>query len=209
VDGLAAWARARAVLGRACCARRPPGRRDAAAARGPAGASVSTAGSRHRRRRRAPPRTAGTGTWRPRSGPPRDGYAALAFPYENPFCMRLLYGRAGRLTAQNGGFRPGQERVEGPATRVLRELATPRSARGPAGDEGGGGGVLSTTIQPPCGLLTRRRALCRRAGPASARSFTFRSRTGTAIKPVRLHASLVWSLGVRVFRVVCCVLCVS
>ena len=31
------------------------------------------------------------------------------FPYENPFCMGLLYGRAGRLTAKNGGFRPGQE----------------------------------------------------------------------------------------------------
>jgi hypothetical protein len=32
----------------------------------------------------------------------------LAFSYENPFCVGLLYGRAGRLTAENGGFRPGQ-----------------------------------------------------------------------------------------------------
>jgi hypothetical protein len=32
----------------------------------------------------------------------------LAFSYENPICMGLLYGRAGRLTAENGGFGPGQ-----------------------------------------------------------------------------------------------------
>ena len=38
----------------------------------------------------------------------RGGEAALAFPYKNPFCMALLHGRAGRLTAENGGFRPGQ-----------------------------------------------------------------------------------------------------
>jgi hypothetical protein len=31
---------------------------------------------------------------------------SLAFSYENPFCMGLLYGRTGRLSAQNGGFRP-------------------------------------------------------------------------------------------------------
>jgi hypothetical protein len=34
---------------------------------------------------------------------------SLAFSYENPFCMGILYGRAGRLTAIFGGFRPGQE----------------------------------------------------------------------------------------------------
>ena len=34
--------------------------------------------------------------------------ALAAFSYENPFCMGLLYGRAGRLTAKNGGFRRGQ-----------------------------------------------------------------------------------------------------
>jgi hypothetical protein len=33
---------------------------------------------------------------------------SLAFSYGNPFCMGLLYGRAGRLTALFGGFRPGQ-----------------------------------------------------------------------------------------------------
>ena len=32
----------------------------------------------------------------------------LAFPYESPFYMGLLCGRAGRLTAENGGFGPGQ-----------------------------------------------------------------------------------------------------
>jgi hypothetical protein len=30
------------------------------------------------------------------------------FPYENQLCTGLLYGRAGRLTALFGGFRPGQ-----------------------------------------------------------------------------------------------------
>jgi hypothetical protein len=32
----------------------------------------------------------------------------LAFYYVNRFCMGLLYGRAGRLTAHFGGLRPGQ-----------------------------------------------------------------------------------------------------
>ena len=32
----------------------------------------------------------------------------LAFSYVNRFCVALWYGRAGRLTAENGGFRPGQ-----------------------------------------------------------------------------------------------------
>jgi hypothetical protein len=31
---------------------------------------------------------------------------SLAFSYENTFSMGLLYGRAGRLTPQNGSFRP-------------------------------------------------------------------------------------------------------
>ena len=43
-----------------------------------------------------------------RSGPPRGCKAPLAFPYENTFCMGLLYGRTGRLTTENGDFRPGQ-----------------------------------------------------------------------------------------------------
>jgi hypothetical protein len=36
--------------------------------------------------------------------------SALSVPQRsaNPFCMGLLCGRAGRLTAKNGGFRPGQ-----------------------------------------------------------------------------------------------------
>jgi hypothetical protein len=36
------------------------------------------------------------------------GAAPPAFAYENIFCMGLLYGHAGRLTAANGGFRLGQ-----------------------------------------------------------------------------------------------------
>ena len=35
----------------------------------------------------------------------------------NRFSMALLDGRAGRLTAENGGFRPGQGAGEGPAVR--------------------------------------------------------------------------------------------
>jgi hypothetical protein len=38
----------------------------------------------------------------------------LAFSYENPFCMGLLYGRAGRLTAFFGGFGPGSGLTCGP-----------------------------------------------------------------------------------------------
>jgi hypothetical protein len=34
------------------------------------------------------------------------GTAPLAFLHGNPICMGLLYGRAGRLTAQNGGYGP-------------------------------------------------------------------------------------------------------
>ena len=40
--------------------------------------------------------------------------------------MGLLYGRAGRLTAENGGFRPGQSRAD----RTLADLG---------GEDGGGG----------------------------------------------------------------------
>jgi hypothetical protein len=41
------------------------------------------------------------------SGPARvNVHMALAFTYVNRFSMALLYGRAGRLTAINGGFRP-------------------------------------------------------------------------------------------------------
>ena len=41
-------------------------------------------------------------------GSPGGGEAPLAFPCVNRFCMGLLYGRAGRLNAKNGGFRRGQ-----------------------------------------------------------------------------------------------------
>ena len=36
---------------------------------------------------------------------------ALAFPVVNRFCMALLCGRAGRITANNGVFRPGQNKL--------------------------------------------------------------------------------------------------
>ena len=40
-------------------------------------------------------------------GPP-GAVKRFAFSIVNWVCMALLYRRAGRLTAQNGGFRPGQ-----------------------------------------------------------------------------------------------------
>jgi hypothetical protein len=41
-----------------------------------------------------------------RSGPVRGVYAPYAFPAVNRLCMVRLYGRAGCLIAQHGGFRP-------------------------------------------------------------------------------------------------------
>ena len=43
--------------------------------------------------------------------------ASLAFSIGNLFCMALLYGHALRLTAENGGFRPGQCRSGWPRSR--------------------------------------------------------------------------------------------
>ena len=38
----------------------------------------------------------------------QDGSAPLMFSTVTRFCVGALYGRAGRVTALNGGFRPGQ-----------------------------------------------------------------------------------------------------
>jgi hypothetical protein len=40
------------------------------------------------------------------------GLSELAFPIVNGFCVALLCRRAGRLTAESGGFRPGQDVAE-------------------------------------------------------------------------------------------------
>ena len=45
---------------------------------------------------------------RRRPGAVKRPQRSLAFSYENQFCMGLLYGRARRLTALFGVFRPGQ-----------------------------------------------------------------------------------------------------
>ena len=42
------------------------------------------------------------------SGPARGVHAPFEFPIANRFCVALLRGRAGRSTAENCGFRPGQ-----------------------------------------------------------------------------------------------------
>ena len=44
-----------------------------------------------------------------RRGPPNPFGAPLAFPMTKRFCAARLHGRGGRVTAQNGGFRPGQD----------------------------------------------------------------------------------------------------
>jgi hypothetical protein len=49
-----------------------------------------------------------------RSGPARGAYAPLAFSIVNVLSIAVLYGRAGRLTPRNGGFRPGQNAVLAP-----------------------------------------------------------------------------------------------
>ena len=59
------------------------------------------------------------------SGPARrGGYAPSAFPTIDRFCMALLYARAGRLPAQNGGCRPGQMH-----SRQLMRKATTSDAK--------------------------------------------------------------------------------
>jgi hypothetical protein len=51
-----------------------------------------------------------------RARPRRLSVSILVFPAVNRFCMALLYGRAGRLTAKTGGFRPGQWSDQPPDT---------------------------------------------------------------------------------------------
>ena len=43
-----------------------------------------------------------------RAGPSTGRLSGLSVSTVNRFCMALLYGRARRLTAENGGCRPGQ-----------------------------------------------------------------------------------------------------
>ena len=59
----------------------------------------------HGRRERQPAAPSRCST---RPSPPGRLSGLPAFPILNRFCMALLYGRARRLTAQNGCFRPGQ-----------------------------------------------------------------------------------------------------
>ena len=63
-----------------------------------------------------------------------------AFSYENLVCTGLLCGRAGRLTAQNGGSRPGQlanpTGVRSSTSRCRRGPVSPRvgASRGVRGE---------------------------------------------------------------------------
>ena len=61
---------------------------------------------------------------------PGGGYAAFAFSIGNQFSMALLYGRAGRLTTQNGGCRPAQhcENFLFPADPAEAVTAPPRDS---------------------------------------------------------------------------------
>ena len=68
--------------------------------------------------------------------------------------MGLLYGRAGRLTAKNGGFRPGQKPAglfSCPATAACGADGVTPTTGGVAGDgataaDGGGGGGGMTVV---------------------------------------------------------------
>jgi hypothetical protein len=92
------------------------------------------------------------------NGPGRPGAVKRPsrFPYVNRFCMELLYGRAGRLTTKNGGFRPGQR----------RRWAWPSSCRRTAG----AGGAPSST----CCSCARRGAGWRRGRTRSGRTSSAR-----------------------------------
>jgi hypothetical protein len=91
---------------------------------------------------------------------PRPGAvdAPLAFSYVNRFCMGLVYGRAGRLTAKNGGFRPrraGGDSAAAGGAESARSGAAPRGTTAAAGVGGrtptGAGG------RKPIGIGRRRR----------------------------------------------------
>ena len=72
-----------------------------------------------------------------RARPGRLSTLIIAFPMVNRVCAAFLCGRAGRLTAQNGDFRPGQweldyARATGPAPRPLERPALGADCPGPA-----------------------------------------------------------------------------
>jgi hypothetical protein len=61
----------------------------------------------------------------------------------NQFSMALLYGRAGRLTAQNGGFRPGQLRQWARSLHAAGERAEAERVGTWAGRVARGAGAVS------------------------------------------------------------------
>jgi hypothetical protein len=65
------------------------------------------------------------------------------FPYVTRFSMVFLYGRARRLTAKNGGFRPGQT----PTPRAA--LARTPSSTASAGTRSAASRTRSSTRMPP------------------------------------------------------------
>jgi hypothetical protein len=88
---------------------------------------------------------------------PRGGQAPLAFSYVNWFSMALLYGRAGRLTAKIGGFRPGQcmtteeWHVKTTPNKPIRDAV--RASIRAANPRGPGGGVPQDPFAPRRGPL--------------------------------------------------------
>jgi hypothetical protein len=103
-------------------------------------------------------RDRGSRRWHPRAADAlRDRFGPLgavkwplAFPTVNRFSMALLRGRAGRLTAKNGGFRPGQV-GEGRAWSHCRwggqsKVAVSAAAAAAAVAGGGGGGPSSVCV---------------------------------------------------------------
>jgi hypothetical protein len=102
------------------------------------------------------------------------------FFYANPFCKGLLYGRAGRLTALFGGFRPGQCTTS-PAHRSSGSRWTWSSTSGSAG-------LAGAYTHPPHPRIESTRlaeyppgfAATRRAPPSSAPSRARTASSGSA-----------------------------
>ena len=113
--------------------------------------------------RREPGRRTRAGRLPRLSGPSRSGYAPLAFPIVNQFCTVILYGRGGRLTAQNGDFRPGQcEALPTCATFDCAAVPCPRpySTRDFIPASGPYSHHAVFTLERNMGLRKRRRAGC-------------------------------------------------
>ena len=109
----------------------------------------------------------------------------LAVSYVNRFSMALMYGRTGRLTAKNGGFRPGQ-------TREKLELSRQRAAAEVVAEpEGGAAAAPEPSVrQKKMRKLRRELAAEARRAHAEKRAAAGRARrTADRLEAERLAAA--------------------